>query len=109
MTATRGNGTLAIAARFHSLLSLHLIELVRFSEDLVHGPRFFLPTNLTNLHETFSMNLMATYTVARIFTNSMILFDICCVRHYAHCVRFLDIFGCARQSPNKFDSALACT
>ena len=31
---------------------------------------FFLPTNFTNLHESFSMNKMATSTVARIFTNS---------------------------------------
>lgn len=46
MTATRGNGTLAIAARFHSWLSLHLIELVRFSEDFVPGPRKFVGKNL---------------------------------------------------------------
>ena len=31
----------------------------------------FLPTNFTNLHEAFAMNKMATYTVARIFTNAM--------------------------------------
>ena len=37
---------------------------------------------------------MATLKVARIFTNQSIV---------------LEIFGCARHSPNKFGSALACT
>ena len=37
-----------------------------------HELLFFLPTNLTNLHESFSMNKKATYSVARIFTNTMI-------------------------------------
>ena len=32
---------------------------------------FYLPTNLTNLHESCSMNKMATCSVARIFTNSI--------------------------------------
>ena len=36
---------------------------------------------------------MATLKVARIFTNQSIV---------------LEIFGCARHSPNKFGSALAC-
>ena len=37
---------------------------------------FYLPTNLTNLHESCSMNKMATCSVARIFTNSMIALEI---------------------------------
>ena len=36
---------------------------------------------------------MATLKVARIYTNQSIV---------------LEIFGCARHSPNKFGSALAC-
>ena len=50
---------------------------------------FILPTNITNLHEALSMNLMATCSVARIFTNS-------------------NNFGYARHNSNKFGPALAC-
>ena len=32
---------------------------------------FYMPTNLTNRHELFAMNRMATCSVARIYTNSM--------------------------------------
>ena len=69
---------------------------------------------------------MATCTVARIYTNSIIALEIyCCIQRYSwdSCdrtgrlfyweqwisVNFFDIFGCARHNSNKFGFALACT
>ena len=53
---------------------------------------------------------MATWSVARIFTNSTY-----CIRHFrlrsavgAFCRTPAQIRLCARHSPNKFGSALAC-
>ena len=53
----------------------------RLAQTLVLFTNVFLPTNFTNLHETCSIILMATCSVARIFTNQSIV---------------LEIFGCTR-------------
>ena len=62
-----------------------------------HG--LFLPTNHTNLHESLSMNKMATCSVARIFTNSI----------FSATLGNLSKLDCARHNSNKFGFALACT
>ena len=58
-----------------------------------HG--LFLPTNHTNLHESLSMNKMATCSVARIFTNSI----------FSATLGNLSKLDCARLHENSIFSA----
>ena len=72
-----------------------------------HG--LFLPTNHTNLHESLSMNKMATWSVARIFTNS-IFSAVLGIARTSSALRSLarkfNKFGCARHYFLRFSAAL---
>ena len=76
---------------------------------LAHEFQIFLPTNFTTLHETCSIILMATWSVARIFTNSIFSAVLGIVRTSSalhSLARKFNKFGCARHYFLRFSAAL---
>ena len=79
--------------------------LIRITDCNQTGCACMVCTSNPSLMTGFSFPDIGSYT--RTFLD--LFFEIFgCARQYEQAL-FLDIFGCALHSPNKFDSALACT